>query len=103
MIKIKEDLVLEHLHPLADLWEGLVLWPLIPRVQTTIIGPEEHLLEAAQTFGFQMQEMFKIWQMNDDELGGKIRYLADFELYDERASDPDHQNIVLDILNFWVL
>jgi len=38
---------------------------------------------------------FKIWQMTEDELGGKRRYLADFELYDERASD--HQNIVLDI------
>lgn len=38
---------------------------------------------------------FKIWQMTDDDLGGKRNYLADFELYDERASD--HQNIVLDI------
>ena len=38
---------------------------------------------------------FKIWQMNDHDFGGKRRYLADFELYDERASD--HQNIVLDI------
>lgn len=37
----------------------------------------------------------KIWQMSEKELGGKRSYIADFELYDERASD--HQNIVLDI------
>jgi predicted transcriptional regulator YdeE len=39
---------------------------------------------------------FKIWQMSDEDLGGKRLYKADFEVYDERASD--HQNIVLDIL-----
>lgn len=39
---------------------------------------------------------FKIWQMNEQDFGGKRRYAADFEVYDERASD--HQNIVLDIL-----
>lgn len=31
---------------------------------------------------------FKIWHMNDDELGGTRRYLADFEVYDERAANP---------------
>lgn len=38
---------------------------------------------------------FKIWQMSPDDLGGKRRYIADFEVYDERASD--HDNIILDI------
>lgn len=38
---------------------------------------------------------FKIWQMSENDFGGKRRYLADFEVYDERASD--HQNVVLDI------
>lgn len=38
---------------------------------------------------------FKIWQMNDDELGGKRNYKADFELYDERTHD--HSNVILDI------
>jgi|SRR5579871_3049952 len=38
---------------------------------------------------------FKIWQMSDKTLGGKRNYWADFELYDERASD--HQNTVVDI------
>ncbi len=37
----------------------------------------------------------EIWQMTPKDLGGKRNYIADFEVYDERASD--HQNIVLDI------
>ncbi len=37
----------------------------------------------------------KIWQLNSDDLGGVRGYIADFELYDERAVDP--QNTVLDI------
>lgn len=39
----------------------------------------------------------EIWQLSDADLGGKRRYHADFEIYDERASDPTHQSIVLDI------
>jgi predicted transcriptional regulator YdeE len=38
---------------------------------------------------------FSIWKMTDSDLGGKRRYAADFEIYDERSSD--HQNIVLDL------
>ncbi len=38
---------------------------------------------------------YKIWQMTPDELGGTRRYLADFEIYDERAQD--HEKLVLDI------
>ena len=37
----------------------------------------------------------KIWQMSSSELGGKRNYLADFEIYDERACDPE--NAILDI------
>lgn len=37
----------------------------------------------------------QIWEMTSKDLGGKRAFLADFEIYDERASD--HQNIVLDI------
>jgi predicted transcriptional regulator YdeE len=37
----------------------------------------------------------RIWQMSPEELGGKRRYLTDFEIYDERASD--HQNCVVDL------
>jgi predicted transcriptional regulator YdeE len=39
---------------------------------------------------------FKIWKMTEKDLGGTRRYIADFEIYDERAAN--HQNIVLDIL-----
>lgn len=37
----------------------------------------------------------KIWAMTAAELGGERAYIADFEVYDERALDP--QNTVLDI------
>lgn len=37
----------------------------------------------------------KIWQMNDDELGGKRSYIADFEIYDELS--VDHNNVTLNI------
>ena len=36
-----------------------------------------------------------VWQLSPEHLGGKRRYLTDFEIYDERAAD--HQNIVLDL------
>ena len=36
-----------------------------------------------------------IWKMSTDELGGHRRYLADFELYDERAAD--HARVVFDL------
>lgn len=36
-----------------------------------------------------------IWSMTPETLGGKRRYHADFEIYDQRAKD--HQNIVLDL------
>jgi predicted transcriptional regulator YdeE len=37
----------------------------------------------------------KIWQMTTQDLGGKRSYIADFEVYDERASD--NQSVILDI------
>ena len=37
----------------------------------------------------------KIWKMSSEDFGGKRAYQADFELYDQRASDP--ANTVLDI------
>ncbi len=37
----------------------------------------------------------KIWSMSPDELGGIRSYKTDFEVYDERAHDP--QNTVVDI------
>lgn len=37
----------------------------------------------------------KIWQMTSEDFGGPRRFSADFEVYDERASD--HQNAILDV------
>ena len=37
----------------------------------------------------------KIWFMNDKQIGGKRTYIADFEIYDERAQNP--MNAVVDI------
>lgn len=37
----------------------------------------------------------EIWAMNENELGGKRKYIADFEIYDQRAVNPN--NTVIDI------
>ena len=37
----------------------------------------------------------KIWSMTSSELGGTRTYIADFEVYDERTSDP--ANAVVEI------
>lgn len=53
---------------------------------TTEPGPMPHVaIEAWQ----------KIWSMSPEELGGIRSYITDFEVYDERAQDP--QQTVLDI------
>lgn len=31
---------------------------------------------------------YNIWQMNPEELGGERRWVADFEIYDDRAQNP---------------
>ncbi len=42
-----------------------------------------------------IQAWQNIWQMKQQELGGQRNYLADYEVYDERALDPNH--MVVDI------
>ena len=37
----------------------------------------------------------KIWQMGPSDWPGKRSYIADFEVYDDRAADPS--NAVVDI------
>ena len=37
----------------------------------------------------------KIWVMGENDFGGKRKYIADFEVYDERASNPN--NTIIDI------
>lgn len=36
-----------------------------------------------------------IWAMKESDFGGKRKYVADFEIYDERAADPN--NVIIDI------
>ncbi|MFO1257269.1 MAG: GyrI-like domain-containing protein [Gammaproteobacteria bacterium] len=38
---------------------------------------------------------FSIWKMNDSDFGGKRKYHTDFEIYDERAANP--QKAIVDI------
>lgn len=35
----------------------------------------------------------EIWQMSKEDFGGKRKYLADFEIYDQRASDPNNSEV----------
>lgn len=42
-----------------------------------------------------IQAWQQIWQMNDIDFDGKRAYIADFEVYDQRAADPS--NAVIDI------
>ena len=35
----------------------------------------------------------EIWKMSPDDFGGKRAYRADFELYDQRASDPAYTSL----------
>lgn len=37
----------------------------------------------------------KIWTMTEKDFGGKRKYITDFEVYDQRAADPN--NMVIDI------
>ena len=37
----------------------------------------------------------KIWAMKENDFGGRRKYIADFEVYDERAADPN--NTIIDI------
>ncbi len=39
----------------------------------------------------------EIWAMPVETLGGDRNFQADFEIYDERASDPSHKKVVLDV------
>lgn len=42
-----------------------------------------------------IQAWMKIWAMSEAEFGAKRSYVADFEIYDDRAADP--QQAVIDI------
>lgn len=71
----------------------------VPNDFFTLSIPEQHYVKYTTDPG-SMPDVVKgawkkIWEMSPKDLGGKRKYIADFEIYDERAED--HENIVLDI------
>jgi predicted transcriptional regulator YdeE len=65
----------------------------------TLIIPEQQYAKFTPPPG-QMPHVLrdaweKIWKMGPKDFGGERGYLADFEVYDERATD--HNNLILDI------
>jgi predicted transcriptional regulator YdeE len=82
-------LIGEEVDNFSELPAGLEKHTIAPQTYTKFTHGPAPMPEAVR------EPWFKIWAMDDAELGGKRRYHADFEVYDERAAD--HQNIVLDI------
>lgn len=79
----------EEVNAIDDIPEGLHTHIILPQTYikfTTEPGPMPNVVINA------WQE---IWKMSLEDLGGKRRYHTDFEVYDERAQDP--QNAVLDL------
>lgn len=67
-------------------------------LETLIIPPQNYAKFTTEPGIFPLiliEAWQKIWQLSDQELGGKRLYQADFELYDQRAQNP--QNAALDI------
>ncbi len=65
----------------------------------TITIPESHY-QRIQTESGQIPDIIisawkKIWTMQKADLGGKRKYIADFEIYDQRAANPNQA--VIDI------
>lgn len=79
----------EEVTSIDDVPEGLESHIIPPQTYakfTTDPGPMPNVVISA------WQE---IWKMSSEDLGGERRYHTDFEVYDERAKDP--QNAVLDL------
>lgn len=67
-------------------------------LETLIIPPQRYVkfTNGPDAMPKVVQEpWFKIWQMSEHELGGPRRYVADFEIYDERAHN--RERTILDI------
>lgn len=59
--------------------------------KTLIIEPSTYqrfTTDAGKMPAVVIEAWQKIWQMKETDFGGKRAYRADFEIYDERASDP---------------
>lgn len=71
----------------------------LPEGFETLIIPVQHYAKFTTDSGPMpavcISAWQKIWTMTPAEFGNERGYIADFEVYDERALD--HQNVVLDI------
>jgi len=79
----------EEISSLEDIPEGL---------ESHIIPPQTYVKITTQPGPMPMvliNAWQDIWNMSPENLGGDRSYHTDFEVYDERASDP--QNTILDI------
>ncbi len=71
----------------------------IPKILTMLTIPASKYQKFTTDSG-KMPEVVisawqEIWAMSKDELGGNRKYLADFEVYDQRSCDPT--NAIVDI------
>ncbi len=66
---------------------------------TTVTIPKSHYQKFTTDPGKMPNVVIAAWQsiwaMRANQLGGKRRYVADFEIYDDRAGDPN--NTIVDI------
>lgn len=73
--------------------------PPIPENLGCIIIPKGKYVKFTTSAGKMPEVVIQawqdIWKMSGEDLGGQRKYRVDFEIYDERASDPN--NTVLDI------
>lgn len=71
----------------------------IPEGLETLIIPSQKYIKFTTESGPMPEVVINawqdIWQMTSDDLGGERTYHTDFEVYDERATDPT--NTVVDI------
>jgi predicted transcriptional regulator YdeE len=79
--------------------EEVIEFSAIPQGMSELIIPAQDYIKFTNGPG-KMPEVCinvwqKIWQMTPKEFGGTRSYLADFEIYDSRAVDPN--NTVLDV------
>ena len=79
--------------------EEVTSFDAVPEGLTTLIIPDQHYIKFTDGPGAMpavcINMWNKIWAMTPQTLGGDRTYVADFEIYDERAHD--YQNTTLDI------
>jgi predicted transcriptional regulator YdeE len=60
-------------------------------LQTLIISPTKYqkfTTSSGKMPGIVINAWQQIWKMSENDFGGKRAYIADFEIYDQRASNP---------------